>query len=326
MRGSRWVWLLVGLAMLGGGFVGWREYSAPRLPNGIAKATGRIEAEQIDIATKLAGRVTEVLVEEGQMVEAGAVVARLDAAEARAQLRGAEARARHAEQALREAEAGVAQRASDRKWAEQELARSALLHEKGYAATEKLDQRRSQAAAARAAHAAAEAGVDQARSMIDAAHADVARLRTVLDDTVLTAPRRGRVQYKLVNSGEVAAAGGRIATLLDLSDVYMTIFLSAREVARLGLGDEARIVLDAAPQYTIPAKVTFVASEAQFTPKAVETADEREKLMFRVKLAIDPELLRRYEPQVKSGIRGLGYVRTSRDAAWPDGLSVRLPG
>jgi len=326
MRASRWVWLIVGLAVVAGGYLTWQEYSAPRLPNGIAKAAGRIEAEQIDIATKLAGRVTEVLIEEGQMVEAGAVVARLDAAEVQAQLRGAQAQIRRAEQALREAEAGVAQRASDRKWAEQELARSALLHEKGFAATEKLDQRRSQAAAARAALTAAEANVDQARSMIDAAHADVARLRTVLDDTVLTAPRRGRVQYKLVKSGEVAAAGGRIATLLDLSDVYMTIFLPARDAARLGLGDEARIVLDAAPQYTIPAKVSFVASEAQFTPKAVETADEREKLMFRVKLTIDPDLLRRYETQVKSGIRGLAYMRTSRDIAWPNGLGVRLPG
>ena len=79
------------------------------------------------------------------------------------------------------------------------------------------------------------------------------------------------------------------------------------------------------PGYVFPAKVTFVATEAQFTPKTVETAEEREKLMFRVKLTIAPELRKRYENQVKTGVRGIGYVRTERDAAWPDSLAVKLP-
>lgn len=143
---------------------------------------------------------------------------------------------------------------------------------------------------------------------------------------MLTAPVSGRVQYKLVQPGEVVAAGAPVVTLLDLTDVYMTIFLPAAEAGRLAIGDEARLVLDPAPQYVIPAKVTFVAADAQFTPKSVETSDEREKLMFRVKLAIAPDLLKSYEARVKTGVRGIAYVRTASNAIWPADLAVKLPG
>lgn len=78
-------------------------------------------------------------------------------------------------------------------------------------------------------------------------------------------------------------AGGKVLNLVDLNDVYMNVFLPAQQAGRVALGADVRLILDAAPQYVIPAKVTFVASVAQFTPKTVETANEREKLMFRVK-------------------------------------------
>ncbi|MCW5771816.1 MAG: HlyD family efflux transporter periplasmic adaptor subunit [Rhodospirillaceae bacterium] len=302
-----------------------RRLRGSDLPDGIARANGRLDAEQVDVATKYAGRIAAVLVEEGQTVEAGAVIARMDAAELEAQLQGAEAQVRRAERAKDEAEAAIAQRVSERTLAKQELDRAIRLHEKGFFPTEKLDQRRSQMESAAAAYRAAIASLEQAIAAIAAARADVARLKSQLADTVLKAPRRGRVQYKLAQAGEVLAAGARVATLLDLTDVYMTIYLPARDAGRLALGAEARIVLDPAPQYVIPAKVSFVATEAQFTPKSVETADEREKLMFRVKLRLAPELLRRYESQAKTGVRGVGYVRTRSDVAWPDTLRIKLP-
>ena len=98
-------------------------------------------------------------------------------------------------------------------------------------------------------------------------------------------------------------------TVLDLSDVSMTIFLPTSEAGRVALGSEGRIVLDAAPNYVIPAAVSFVAAEAQFTPKTVETANEREKLMYRVKLAIDPGLLETYRDYVKAGLTGNAYLK-----------------
>jgi HlyD family secretion protein len=303
----------------------WHDANRDRLPDGIVKTNGRLEAEQVEIATKLAGRLVSVLVEEGQTVEAGAVIARLDAAEIEAQHRSAEAQLRRAEQVLRESKAAVALRTSERDFAQREFERVTELHRQGFAPTDRLEQRRTQRDTAEAARHAALAQRDQAVAVIDAARAELARLTAVLADTTLTAPRRGRVQYKLAHAGEVLGAGARVVTLLDLSDVYMTIFLPARDAGRLRLGDEARLVFDAAPQYVVPAKVTFVATEAQFTPKTVETREEREKLMFRVKLSIAPDLLARYEALVKSGVRGMAWLRTNREAQWPASLAVKLP-
>jgi HlyD family secretion protein len=296
-----------------------------RLPAGIVQSNGRLEAEQVGIATKFAGRVVEVLAEEGQMVDAGDVLARLDATELEAQLRALEAQVRRADSSREQAEAAVAQRASELDLAKHELERTESLHQKGFATNQLLDQRRSQVSTATSAHRAAVAALEMTKSAIEAAEADAARLKSLVGDTVLTAPRRGRIQYKLAQPGEVVAAGARVLTLIDLADVYMTIFLPARDIGRLSLGDEARLILDPIPQYVVPATISFVAADAQFTPKSVETADEREKLVFRVKLKIAPELLRKYEPQVKTGVRGLGFVRTTRDAVWPARLAIKLP-
>ena len=133
------------------------------------------------------------------------------------------------------------------------------------------------------------------------------------------------MQYRLARAGEVVAAGQRVLTILDLNDVYMTIYLPAKEAGQLALGDEARTILDPVPQYVFPSTISFVATEAQFTPKSVETAEEREKLMFRVKLQADPEVLKKYHRQVKTGVRGLGFVRTDPKVPWPAELTVKLP-
>ncbi|MBB5752915.1 HlyD family secretion protein [Prosthecomicrobium pneumaticum] len=303
----------------------WDRIGGTGLPAGIDASNGRIEAEQILVAAKLAGRVSEVSVEEGQTVEAGAVIARLDATDLRAELAGAEAQVRRADTAIDEAEALIVQRDSERDLAQQEYDRAAALNDRGFGTVQALDQRRSQLSVAQAAGRAAQASLAEAKAAADVARADVARIRAQLDDTVLTAPRRGRIEYKLVQSGEVVAAGAPVATLLDLSDVTMTVFLPARVAGLLSIGDEARIVLDPAPDYVVPAAVSFVAGAAQFTPKTVETADEREKLMFRVKLRIAPDLLRQYEARVKTGVRGVAYVRTDPATPWPDRLAVKLP-
>lgn len=301
------------------------KFTGSGLPAGIVSTNGRIEAEQVLVAAKLAGRVLAVLAEEGQTVETGQVVARMDTSELEAQLAGAQAQVRRAEKAVAEAQAAIAQRESERTLAEQEHERASKLKESGYGTIQSLDLRQSQLNVAQAALRAAQAGLDEAEASTDAARAEVARVQSLIDDSTLRAPRRGRVEYKLVQAGEVVAAGAPILTLLDLSDVYMTVFVPARVAGRLAMGDEARIILDPAPDYVVPAKVSFVATGAQFTPKSVETADEREKLMFRVKLRIAPELLRQYEDRVKAGVRGLAYVRTDPATAWPDTLTVKLP-
>jgi HlyD family secretion protein len=133
------------------------------------------------------------------------------------------------------------------------------------------------------------------------------------------------VQYRLARAGEVLAAGQRVLTILDLNDVYMTIYLSADDAGKLALGDEARTILDPLPQYVLPNTISFVATDAQFTPKSVETAEERQKLMFRVKLQGDPQILNKYHKYVKTGVRGLGFVRTDAKVPWPKELELKLP-
>lgn len=294
-------------------------------PSKFASSNGRIEAERVDIAAKLAGRLKEVLVKEGDTVTAGQVLARMDLAEIEAQLREAEAAVRQAVQQLEQAEALVEQRRSELALADQEQARSQALVGKGYTTREKLDQRNATRATANAILRSANAQVALSRASIDAAVARVESLKVTLADGVLAAPRAGRIQYRLAQPGEVLAAGGRVLTLLDLTDVYMTVFLPTRDAGRLAIGAEARVVFDAAPEYVVPAKVSFVAADAQFTPKYVETKTEREKLMFRVKVQIEREVLERYATLVKTGLPGIAHVKLASDAAWPGNLAVRLP-
>lgn len=294
-------------------------------PAGFAKSNGRIEAERYDVATKFPGRVKSVLVQEGDRVESGQTVARLDTLEIEAQLREAEAAVRQAERTFDQAVALVAQRRSELNLARQQLERSNELSAKGFTSQEIVDQRRAQVATADAAIAAAEAQVAQSTAAIEAAKARVQRLQADLADHALHAPRAGRVEYRLVQPGEVLPSGGKVLTLLDLTDVYMTVFLPTSEAGRLAIGSQARIIFDAAPQYVVPATVTFVASDAQFTPKYVETKSEREKLMFRVKLQLPRDVLEKYASLVKAGVPGVAYVKVDRAAEWPPALEVNLP-
>ncbi len=317
--------LLLIAALAVGGWTLWRYEFATALPEGIAVANGRVEATQVDIATRISGRVLEVLPREGDMVEAGALIARLDSAEIDAQVQQARAEVERARQSLAAAQATRASREAELLFARQELHRSEQLADQGYAPQERLDERRQLVQTALAALNASAAAIDEATAAIAVAEAAAQRMEVLQDDTRITSPVRGRVQYRLIEPGAVLAAGGRIATVLDLTDVWMTIFLPAEEAGRLRYGAEARIVLDAAPDYVFPANVSFVAAEAQFTPKTVETQSEREDLMFRVKLRAPADMLRRIEDRVKVGLRGVAYVRIDPETPWPEDLALRLP-
>lgn len=326
MKGLRIVLALLVLAVgaAGGGYYWWQQ-QASRLPDNIATANGRIEAEEVHVATKYAGRVAEVLVEEGDMVEKGQVLAIMDTAELLASLERANADVAQAKEASAEARALIVQRTSELTFAKQELDRASFLVQKGHVSKERMDQRQTEHDIAQAALEAARARLATAERSVEAAIAEAKRIQTQIDEATLIAPRSGRIQYRLAEPGEVLASGGRVLTLLDLTDVYMTIFLPTNKVGRVFVGSEARIILDAAPDYVIPAYVSFVSSEAQFTPREVETRSEREKLMFRVKVKIDPELLLAHIEKVKTGLPGEAYVLLGTGSAWPERLAVNLP-
>jgi HlyD family secretion protein len=194
-----------------------------------------------------------------------------------------------------------------------------------YAAQAAVETAKANVAAAEAAISTAESQVIAAQASVEATQATIERLKADIDDSDLKSPRDGRVQYRVSQPGEVLSAGGKVLNLVDLGDVYMTFFLPTLAAGQVQMGAEVRLVLDAAPQYVIPAHVSFVSDIAQFTPKTVETAEERQKLMFRIKARIDPELLKQHIRSVKTGLPGMAYVRLDPRAEWPANLQIRLP-
>ncbi|HRL38582.1 HlyD family secretion protein [Comamonas denitrificans] len=320
---------------------------------GFVQGNGRIEATEIDIATKLPGRLAEVLAAEGDFVQAGTALARMDVAALQAQRSEAVARhaqaqhgvaTAHAQVALRESDlratqAQVALRESELDAAQRRLARSTELARDGASSQQELDDDRARQRSAQAGVTASKAQVDAARAAIQAARtqvtgaeaqvaaaqASIERIDADLHDATLTAPRDGRVQFRIAQEGEVLGAGGRVLNLVDLSDVYMTFFLPETAAGRVAIGSEARIILDAAPHIVIPATISFVSATAQFTPKTVETASERQKLMFRVRAQIDRELLARHLQQVKTGLPGVTWVKLDANTPWPATLQPNVP-
>lgn len=317
---------IIAAVILGiGGLTYWTVERANRLPEGFATANGRIEVQRVDIAAKLPGRVAEITVKEGDFVEPNTIIAKLDTSEIEAQLAEAKASVQRAIASIDRAKADVAIRIAEHNLSEVEMNRALELERRAVGSTAEAERRTAQHAVAAAQVEGARAAVQDAIAGRAAADAQVARIEATIADSTLETPVSGRVEYKLVQPGEVVAAGGRLVTILDLTDVFMTIFLPTGQAGRVALGSEARIILDADPTYVVPATVSFVSAEAQFTPKAVETENEREKLMYRVKLAIDPELLKTYRKYVKAGLTGNAYVKLDPDAQWPERLKPHLP-
>ena len=292
------------------------------LPAGFASGNGRLEATEVDVATKVAGRLVELVPHEGDWVEAGAVVARLEADDLIAQLRVAEAQVVQAQKAVDETRAGVRKSRSDMALAGKTLKRSEELVGRGFISRNRLDADQTGMEGALAEVAKAQSRVAEAEATVAAAQARVASLQATLDDMRLTAPISGRVLYRLAEPGEVLAAGGKALTLVDLSDMFMTIYLPTEKAGQVALNAEARVVLDALPDKPIPATVSFVAPKAQFTPREVETRTEREKLMFRIKLKANPGWLAAHRDLAKGGMPGVAVVRLDAAAPWPARLQV----
>ena len=326
--------------------------SQPQGPGeGFVSGNGRIEATELNASSKLPGRVTEVLVNEGDFVKAGQPLVRMDIASLNAQLDEARAYHQQAVTGVSNAQAMSSQRSSDEAAARaavvsaesdldaarRKLRRTEVLAREGASSMQELDDDRArvkaaqaQVNAAKARQVAAQAAtvasrtqIDSARSAVDAAAATMKRIETEVADSVLVAPRDARVQYRIVQPNEVLGAGSPALNMIDLNDVYMTFFIPEQVAGRVAIGSEARIVLDTAPDYPIPAKISFVASSAQFTPKTVETASERQKLMFRIKAQISPELLQQYPEQVKIGLPGVAWIKLDPNAAWPASLAPK---
>jgi len=319
--------LLLGIVAVAafGGWQSWKLAHKSPVPEGIVFGNGRIESVQVDIAAKYGGRIKEILAREGDLVETGQVLATMDTGEFEAQLANDKAIVSQNQEASSEVKTEITRRESELKFSELEYNRSRGLFSRKAISREEYELVQSKWETAKASLAGANAKLRTSEQAISAANAEAKRTQVKIDDATLKSPVRGRVLYRLAEPAEVVALGGKILTLINLNDIYMEIFLPAQEAARVKIGADARIVLDVRPEYAAQAKASYVSPEAQFTPKQVETRSERDKLMFRVKLKIPAEIVLPFIERIKTGVRGIGYVRLDDTVAWPAFLEKPFP-
>jgi HlyD family secretion protein len=272
-------------------------------------ASGHVEATEVTVSTKVAGNLERLAVDEGSLVKVGQELARLDTTDTRLALAaaGAERELAAAElrmrvtgsrvEDIREAEAQVARAEADLDGAQKDLDRMAGLLSAGSGTTKARDDARTRRDVAKAALEAArersrrlKAGsrreeIDAARARLAGAEARIAQLEQQLADAVIVSPVAGVVTEKLAEQGELAARGTGLVVVTDLGHAWLNAYLTEPELARIRLGQQAQVVTD--DGQAREGRLSFVASRAEFTPKNVQTRDERVKLVYRIKVALD---------------------------------------
>ena len=305
-----------------------QELKHPKFYSG----NGRLEATEVYVSAKLAGRIDKIFVKEGSLVRKGDKLVQMetDTLEAQrdsiiAQIAICKAEVAQAEAELDQAKADVAKKESSLKYAKYKydqqkklLSTNATAEQHEKEAETAYTNAKSELASAKANVKSAKAKIKKQKAEIEKQQAELKKTNVDIEDSLLVAHYDGRVQDLLAHEGEVLSAGGRVMNIIALTDVYMTFFLPTNIVGKLKLGAEVKLVFDAAPDYPINAKVTFIDPVAQFTPKSVETQVEREKLMFRVKASINPELLEKHLELVKTGVPGVAWVKLDPNASWKE--------
>ncbi|MCP2040734.1 HlyD family secretion protein [Neisseria sp. HSC-16F19] len=302
-------------------FVYYRQQQAA-LPDYLAHSNGRLELKRLDIASLYPGRVAAVHVDEGADVAAGDVLAELSSDTSTSQLAAAQAQKQRAEETVARADAEIRAHQQQLKVAELEWRNAVQLKRDDLVSAAEVQKRRAAFDSANAAVQAARAARAEAAAAVAATQAQIHQAASANDDMTIRSPIAGRVEYRMAEVGSVIAAGSKVVSLLDPADVSMHIFLPNGVVSRLKVGDEARIVLDGIDT-VFPATVSFIATDAQFTPKAVETADERAKLMFKVRLKVPAAVAMEHRGLLKGGMTGNGYVRTDSSREWPRELALK---
>ncbi len=288
--------VLVIIAAIAGGAYYYTQQGKSTSLNGIASVNGRLELERLDVATLYSGRVEEVFVKEGDNVTKDQELVRLSSTTSQSKVDAAQAQIAYQEQQVALAQI--------------DLDNALKLRRGNLVAQTEVDNKQAKLNAALAA-------VEQAKAQ----EREVASQNV---DMMVKSPINGRVEYKIAEPGNVLGVGGKVMSILDLSDVYMNVFLPSYQSNFVRIGDEARIKVDGT-DYVFPATITYVAADAQFTPKSVETEEERSKLVFKVKLQVPVDVAAKYASLLKGGMTAMGYVKYDAQSSWADSLSVKLP-
>lgn len=289
--------------------------------DGFASGNGRSQTTQIDISSKFSGRLQEINVQEGDLVEKNQLLAKIEVKELESKLQEAIAHKNQAVENRKFALHIVKQRESELSLVKKDFDRADKLFKSKSISLADFQKKQTEFKNAQIALDAAKTQINSAEALINALEAQIETIKINIEDTNIYSPTKGRVLYKIAQNGEIVASGGRVLVVLDLMDTYMDIFLSTAQAGLVDVGSEARIVFDAIPNIAIPAIVTFVSPMSQFTPKEIETKEERAKLMFKVKVKINPYLLEKYYERVKTGLPGVAYVKLDKNAVWPEHLN-----
>ena len=289
-----------------------QELAHPKFYSG----NGRLEATEVYVSSKLAGRIEKVLVKEGDLVRIGDKLVQMQTDTLEAQRDATKAQIKVSEGELAMAKAAVKQKEVALHGAKLEYDRQKQMLANNATSQQHFDNAETAYKSALANLEYAKANIITAEGQVEKQKAELKRIEADIDDSLLVATREGRIQYLLAHEGEVLSAGGRAMNLVDLTDVYMTFFLPTAIAGKVKIGSEVKLIFDAAPNYPINAKVTFIDPVAQFTPQSVETQVEREKLMFRVKASIDAKLLSKHLELVKTGVPGVAWVKVDPNANW----------
>ena len=291
-------------------FLAYQKISADkdRLPENIIAGNVRLEMGHTDIASLYAGKIADIFVNEGDEISVGQPLVKLEDTQATTQLAAAKS-------AKMRAEAALSAQKQKQANAQLDMQNARELYKENLVSSSELKKRQIQA---KAEHS----GIDAANAAVAEANAQVLRIENIHNDMTLKAPIDGSVEYRLADKGEVVGAGMKIISLLDPSDISAQIFVPVGRLPEIAVGDDARIVIDGLDA-VFPAKVSFIANQAQFTPKYVETKSEREKLMFRVKLVIDKDIALKYKHYLKGGLTATAYISTNKN--FPENLTVKLP-
>lgn len=291
------------------------------LSEGFAVGNGRVETTQVDVASKLSGRLIDIDAEEGDLVQKDEILAHIDTKELNAKLQEAIANKQQAVENKNYTIAIVEQKQSELALIQKNYNRALSLYNSKSIALAEYQKYEAELRTSQATLSASKSQVVGAQATINATIAQIETIKVNIEDSKLYSPVKGRVLYKIAENGEIVANGGKVLVVLDLMNTYMTIFLPTSQAGLVDIGSEARIVLDAIPNIAIPAHVTFVSPLAQFTPKEIETQAEREKLMFRIKVKIDSNVLEKYFDRIKTGLPGVAYIKLDKNVSWPDYLN-----
>lgn len=250
--------IIVAAAVLIIGAIALFQYHRTSRNDGMLVLSGTVEVTEVNVGFKMAGRITDLRAEEGQRVHSGDRLAVLDNAELRSIVEQSRAAVRNAE-----AEFEKARKDHDR---------YRSLSQDGAISTQQLD--------------ASQKAYDVSRSQFDQARAALRTAEVRLDDMTLDAPVSGIVLARNAEPGETVAAGVAVYSLGDLANPWVKVYVSETKLGLVKLGQKAEVSVDTFPGKAYEGRVTYIASEAEFTPKNVQTHEERVKLVFGVKVSV----------------------------------------